>query len=200
MTCMLLQQVSVRSLAEPGFAEPKICRQISEEARRLVRALWRASDVPRPLAHPLGASMRRRLNSIHVSISSISCVCNAGLLARLCVLARFQQMRAEILREITIQAIRPIRPHMTCWNVRPPQSLHSLHSLFSSFHFRFHFLNLCNFAGMQDGLFLRQRIAWQDLLAGHRSVESVENYFVNARERCVEEDALSDAETEFAFE
>ena len=150
--------------------------------------------------HPLAASMRRRLNSIHVSISSISCVCNAGLFARLCVLARFQQMRAEILREITIQAIRPIRPHMTCWNVRPPQSLHSLHSLFSSFHFRFHFLNLCNFAGMQDGLFLRQRIAWQDLLAGHRSVESVENYFVNARERCVEEDALSDAETEFAFE
>jgi len=72
--------------------------------------------------------------------------------------------------------------------------------LFSSFRFRFHFLNLCNFAGMQDGLFLRQRIAWQDLLAGHRSVESVENYFVNARERCVEEDALSDAETEFAFE
>ena len=74
MTCMLLQQVSVRSLAEPGFAEPKICRQISEEARRLVRALWRASDVPRPLAHPLGASMRRRLNSIHVSNTKISCI------------------------------------------------------------------------------------------------------------------------------
>ena len=49
----LWRQVSVR-MPENRQLER---RQISEEARLLVRALWRASDVPRPLAHPPGASV-----------------------------------------------------------------------------------------------------------------------------------------------
>ena len=110
----LWRQVSVR-MPENRQLER---RQISEEARLLVRALWRASDVPRPLAHPPGASVPIQFTFLNLFISSISCVYYAGLFTRLCVLNRFQQMRAEILREITIQAIRPIRPHMTCWNVR----------------------------------------------------------------------------------
>ena len=111
----LWRQVSVR-MPENRQLER---RQISEEARLLVRALWRASDVPRPLAHPPGASVSIQFTfsqSLHF-VNLLRLLCRA-LHTFVCAINRFQQMRAKILREITIQAIRPIRPHMTCWNVR----------------------------------------------------------------------------------
>ena len=170
-------------------------RRIAENARLLVWALWRSSDVPRPLAQPPGASTGVTFPQCFY-FANLVVPCRA-LHTFVCARALSTDARRNYQREPNCESTYDRARRLECTphslNLIPPHSHHS-------------FLNPCIVFFWQDG-----RSGWSfwtrwiAVVRPYAPITSIPSGSVHLYpppsfeivETSCDEDALSDAETEF---